>query len=235
MNQAAGKIIVLTGCSRGLGKVLAEYFAGENATVLGCGRDARAMTALSAKLGAPHSFSVVDVADDSQVRQWARGILDKHGAPDFLINNAAIINRSAPLWELESAEIERLLRTNLLGVTNCIHHFLPEMLVRSRGVVINFSSGWGRSTSPQVASYCASKWAVEGLTQSLAQDLSAAGGAVSAVAVNPGIIDTQMLRSCFGDSAAHHPGPEDWVRLAGPFLLGLGGKHNGRSLDIPSP
>jgi len=234
MKQAAGKTIVLTGCSKGLGRAMAEYFAGEGATVLGCGRDAEALAKLSAKLGAPHSFSAVDVADDSQVRDWARGILDKYGAPDLLINNAAMINRSAPLWELEAAEIETLLRTNLLGVTNCIHHFVPEMLRRSRGVVVNFSSGWGRSTSPEVASYCASKWAVEGLTQSLAQDLSAAGGTVSAVALNPGVIDTQMLRSCFGDSASHYPGPEDWVRLAGPLLLSLGRKHNGRSLDVPS-
>jgi NAD(P)-dependent dehydrogenase (short-subunit alcohol dehydrogenase family) len=213
---------------------MAEYFAAQGATILGCGRDSEALATLSAKLGTPHAFSVVDVADDSQVRHWARGILDTHDAPDLLINNAAMINRSAPLWELESAEIESLLRTNLLGVTNCIHYFVPEMLRRSKGVIVNFSSGWGRSTSPEVASYCASKWAVEGLTQSLAQDLSAAGGTVAAVALNPGIIDTQMLRSCLGDSATHYPGPEDWVRRAGPFILGLRRKDNGRSLDVPS-
>ena len=102
-------------------------------------------------------------------------------------------------------------------------------------MVVNFSSGWGRSTSPEVASYCASKWAIEGLTQSLAQDLSAAGGTVAAVALNPGIIDTQMLRSCFAEGASQYPDPADWVRIAGPFLLSLNGKHNGRSLDIPTP
>lgn len=214
---------------------MAEYFAGEGATVLGCGRDAAALSKLSAQLGSPHEFATVDVADDWQVQQWAQGILERHGAPDFLLNNAAMINRSAPLWELKSAEVEALLRTNLLGMTNCIHHFVPEMLRRATGVVVNFSSGWGRSTSPEVASYCASKWAVEGLTQSLAQDLSAAGGSVAAVALNPGIIDTQMLRSCFADGASHYPPPADWVRNAGPFLLSISNKHNGRSLDIPSP
>lgn len=214
---------------------MAEYFAGEGATVLGCGRDAAALEKLSTQLGSPHEFATVDVADDSQVQQWARSILERHGAPDFLLNNAAMINRSAPLWELKSAEVETLLRTNLLGVTNCIHHFVPEMLRRTSGVVVNFSSGWGRSTSPEVASYCASKWAIEGLTQSLAQDLSAAGGTVAAVALNPGIIDTQMLRSCFADGASHYPSPSNWVRIAGPFLLSLNGKHNGRSLDVPTP
>lgn len=233
MNRADGKIIVLTGCSKGLGKAMAEYFADAGATVLGCGRDAEALENLSMKLGPTCHFDVVDVTDDVQVQQWAQGIIRSHGAPDLLLNNAAMVNRSAPLWELNFHEVETLLRTNILGVTNCIYHFVPGMLHRGSGLIVNFSSGWGRSTSPDVASYCASKWAIEGLTQALAQDLSAAGGGVSAVAFNPGIIDTQMLRSCFGDSASHYPTPQEWVRIAGPFLLGLNRKHNGRSLDLP--
>ncbi len=235
MNRATGKTIVLTGSSRGLGRAMASYFAREGATVLGCGRDADALQKLSTELGPSHDFSLVDVADNAQVQRWAGRILDKYGAPDLLLNNAAMINRSAPLWELEAGEIESLLRTNVLGVTNCIHHFVPGMLKHGRGVIVNFSSGWGRSTSPEVATYCASKWAIEGLTQSLAQDLSSAGGTVSAIALNPGIIDTQMLRSCFGDSASHYPEPQDWVRRAGPLLLSLGVKHNGLSLDVPNP
>ena len=212
---------------------MAAYFAQEGATVFGCGRDTTALAELSEKLGPRHAFTAVDVAEDAQVQRWAEGIIERNGAPDLLLNNAAMINRSAPLWELESSEVEALLRTNLLGVTNCIHHFAPSMLKRACGVIVNFSSGWGRSTSPEVASYCASKWAIEGLTQSLAQDLSAAGGSVAAIALNPGIIDTQMLRSCFGDSASRYEGVQEWVRRAGPFLLSLGRRQNGLSLDIP--
>jgi NAD(P)-dependent dehydrogenase (short-subunit alcohol dehydrogenase family) len=81
-----------------------------------------------------------------------------------------------------------------------------------------------------VAAYCASKWAVEGLTQALAQELPAG---LAAVAVNPGIIDTEMLRTCFGDAAADYPGADEWVKRAGPFLLRLGRKDNGSSLDVP--
>lgn len=231
---SAPQTIVLTGASKGLGRAMAEYFAGAGATVLGCGRDAATLEDLSRRLGAPHDFAAVDVADDAQVERWASRILQTHGAPDLLLNNAAVINRSAPLWELDAAEIEDLLRINLLGVTHCIRRFVPAMIKRGRGVVVNFSSGWGRSTSPDVATYCASKWGVEGLTQALAQDLSAAGAKVSAVALNPGIIDTAMLRSCFGASASHYSPPTEWVRRAGPFLLGLGAKHHGRSLDVPS-
>ena len=96
-------------------------------------------------------------------------------------------------------------------------------------MIVNFSSEWGRSTSPEVAPYCATKWAVEGLTRALAQELPRG---LAAVPVNPGIIDTDMLRSCFGDSAGHYPDPREWAETAVPFLLGLGPKDNGRPLSI---
>jgi NAD(P)-dependent dehydrogenase (short-subunit alcohol dehydrogenase family) len=104
------------------------------------------------------------------------------------------------------------------------------MVARGRGVIVNFSSGWGRSTDAEVAPYCASKWAIEGLTQALAQELPSG---MAAVPLNPGIIDTAMLRSCFGSSAASHPSPEEWARRAVPFLLALGPRDNGRPLTVP--
>ena len=119
---------------------------------------------------------------------------------------------------------------NVNGVANIIRHFVPAMIARGRGVIVNFSSGWGRSTSPEVAPYCASKWAIEGLTHALSQELPAG---VAAVALNPGIIDTKMLRSCFGGEASGYPRPDEWVKQAGPFILGLTSKDNGRSLDVP--
>ena len=95
---------------------------------------------------------------------------------------------------------------------------------------MNFSSGWGRSTSPEVAPYCATKWAVEGLSQAVAQETD---GRVAIVALNPGIIDTDMLRSTFGDGAAGYPDARRWARRAVPFLARLGLKDNGRSLTAP--
>ena len=111
-----------------------------------------------------------------------------------------------------------------------IRAFVPAMVNEGRGVIVNYSSGWGRSTSPEVAVYCASKWAIEGLTQALAQELPRG---MAAVALNPGIIDTEMLRVCFGGSAASYPEPEQWVKAAGPFILRLGARDSGRSLDVP--
>jgi NAD(P)-dependent dehydrogenase (short-subunit alcohol dehydrogenase family) len=103
------------------------------------------------------------------------------------------------------------------------------MVARKRGVIVNFSSGWGRSTSPKVAPYCATKWAIEGLTQALAQELPKG---MAAVPLNPGIINTDMLQSCFGKSAHSYPSPADWSRTAVPFLLNLAAADNGESLSV---
>lgn len=91
------------------------------------------------------------------------------------------------------------------------------------------SSGWGRSTSPEVAPYCASKFAIEGLTRSLAQELPPP---VATVAVNPGVIDTGMLRRCWSDAAGAYPDASQWAPGAADFFLGLGRVHNGQSLSI---
>ena len=82
------------------------------------------------------------------------------------------------------------------------------MIEQGRGVIVNMSSGWGRSSAPEVAPYCASKWAIEGLTQSLSQELPPG---LAAVAVNPGIIDTHMLRSIWAEDSAGFPSPESRV------------------------
>ncbi|HEY5792822.1 MAG TPA: SDR family oxidoreductase, partial [Chthoniobacterales bacterium] len=88
----------------------------------------------------------------------------------------------------------------------------------------------GRSASPEVAAYCASKWAIEGLTQALAQELPAG---MAAVSLNPGIIDTDMLRECFGAAAGNYPTAAEWILRAGRFLRKLGPESNGRALTVP--
>ena len=122
-----------------------------------------------------------------------------------------------------------MIDVNIKGVTNVIRHFVPVMIERGSGVVVNFSSGWGRSTDAEVAPYCATKWAIEGLTQALAQELPAS---VAAIALNPGVINTDMLQSCFGGSASAYPSAEQWARKSVPFLLELGPRHNGQSLTV---
>lgn len=225
----ATKSIVLTGVTRGLGRALLEGLIRGGHTVFGCGRSSKAIDELNQMYGSPHRFAVVDVTSDISVQAWANSLLGAAEAPDLLINNAAIINRSAPLWELSADEFNQVTSVNINGVANVIRHFAPAMIQRGSGVIANFSSGWGHSTSPEVAPYCATKFAIEGLTQALAQELPTG---LAAVAVNPGIIDTDMLRSCFGDSAGAYPTPMEWAENAVPFFIGLNARHNGQSLTV---
>jgi NAD(P)-dependent dehydrogenase (short-subunit alcohol dehydrogenase family) len=92
---------------------------------------------------------------------------------------------------------------------------------------LTFSSYWGQSTAPEVGPYCATKWGVEGLTRSLAQELPQG---LAAVAFNPGIINTDMLRSCFGDGASSHENPANWARYAVDRLEKIGLPDNGQTI-----
>jgi len=228
--MARGRLILITGVTRGLGRAMADEFVRQGHTVLGCGRSSKEIDKLRKAAGEPHDFYPVNVASDDEVKTWASLVLNTHGAPDLLLNNAAVINPSARLWEVSARQFSEVVDINLKGVANVIRHFVPAMVKRKHGVIVNFSSGWGRSADAEVAPYCATKWAVEGLTQSLAQELPSG---MAAVAVNPGIINTEMLRSCFGASATSYPSPTNWAEVAVPFLLKLGPGDNGRPLTVP--
>jgi NAD(P)-dependent dehydrogenase (short-subunit alcohol dehydrogenase family) len=224
------RFIVITGATRGLGRAMADELIRLGHTVAGCGRSADGIVELQRQFGPPHVFDLVDVASDDQVQIWAERILKKFGPPDVLLNNAAVINRNAPLWKVSAREFSEVVAVNIHGVANVIRHFVPTMVERHTGVIVNFSSGWGRSAEAEVAPYCASKWAVEGLTQALAQELPVG---MAAVALNPGIINTEMLQSCFGSSANQYPTARQWAQEAVPFLLRLGPRDNGQPLTVP--
>lgn len=223
------KTIVITGATRGLGRSLVAAFATAGHTVIGCGRSDGHVRALRTDFPGPHSFTQVDVTDPGSVTAWANEVLLKYRAPDLLINNAALMNTPAPLWEVPPDEFAAIVAVNINGVFNVIRAFVPAMVARKSGVIVNLSSGWGRSTAPDVAPYCATKYAMEGLTLALAQELPQG---MAAVPLNPGIIDTEMLRVAFADSAASYPKPDAWAKRAAPFLLGLSAKDNGRSLTV---
>jgi NAD(P)-dependent dehydrogenase (short-subunit alcohol dehydrogenase family) len=224
------KHVVITGCTKGLGLAMARSFAARGWRISGCGTDTGQVSSLSKELGAPHLILPCDVTDAAAVEAFAGKALAASGPPDLLLNNAARVNRNAPLWEVPAAEFASVVDVNLKGVHLVCRAFLPAMIARGSGVVVNFSSGWGRSTSPEVGPYCATKWGVEGLTRALAQELPAG---LAAVPLNPGIIDTAMLRSAFGEDAAHYPSPAEWAEKAVPFLEKLGPKDNGHALTAP--
>jgi NAD(P)-dependent dehydrogenase (short-subunit alcohol dehydrogenase family) len=110
-----------------------------------------------------------------------------------------------------------------------IRAFVPAMAQRGTGVIVNLSSGWGRSTAAEVAPYCATKYAIEGLTLAMAKELPRG---MAAVPLNPGVIDTDMLRQAWAEGAGGFPKAEEWAERAAPFMLNLGAKDNGKSLSV---
>lgn len=229
-DKAKKKIVVITGVTRGLGRAMAEKFIALGHTVLGCGRKRELIDELRQKFPKRHDFDVVDITADDKVQEWMSRLHKKCGAPDLVINNAGVINPPGPLWKIDARDFSAVVDVNLIGTANVIRHFLPNMIKKHRGLIVNFSSGWGRSADKDVAPYVATKWAIEGLSLALSMEMPPGLGVV---ALNPGIINTEMLQSCFGESAAHYPSATRWAERAVPFILKLDEHDNGQALSVP--
>ncbi len=212
------RYIVITGATRGLGHALYHSFRALGHEVRGCGR----------KGG--NGIDAVDVADAKAVQRWAARLAADGFVPDLLICNAGVINAPAPLWEIDPEDFASLMAINVSGAMHSARAFIPGMITAGRGVIVNLSSGWGRSADAGVAPYCASKWAVEGLPLALSDELPAG---LAAMTLNPGVIDTDMLRTCWPEEAGSYPSPAQWVKRAAPFILRLTATDNGKQLTVP--
>ena len=225
-----GIVIVITGATAGLGQSMCEYFIKESHKVIGCGRSKAKIDKLNEKYAEERAkFYAVDVSKDGEVEVWSKEVLKEYGPPDFLINNAGVVNENQTLWNISSQEFDKVIDVNIKGPVNCIRHFVPSMVKAERGVIVNFSSTWGKSVSPEVAPYCCSKWGIEGLSKAMALELPAP---LVCVPLNPGVINTDMLQTIFGESAQRSMSPEQWIRRAGPLILSIDRSMNGRSLDV---
>lgn len=222
--------VLITGVTHGIGEALAKWLIDQGHVVYGCGRSKERIEQWSQQVGSPHDFQVVDVTDEDAVQKWCRRLQRSVPVPELVINNAAVIHDECPFVDLPAEEFDRVVEVNVLGVARVARAFLPWLLRERAGVLVNISSGWGRSVSPGVSAYCTSKWAVEGFSRALASEV---GPGVGVVAVNPGIINTAMLRQCWGSRAREFPKPEVWAEVAGPFFLKLTVLDNGKSMDIP--
>ncbi len=206
---------------------MAEEFDRRGWQVAGCSRSEESLENLSMAFGNSHCLVQTDVTQAQQVDAFAKEVLTELGTPRLLVNNAGLINRNAKLQDVSPEEFNQVLSVNLGGIHHMIRSFLPHMEEAGEGIIANFSSYWGQSTAPEVAPYCASKWAVEGLTRSLAQELP---GGLATVAFNPGVIDTQMLRSTFGDAAGSYEKPTEWAQRAVSKLEQISLEDNGQTL-----
>ena len=226
-----GKTVVITGVAQGLGRALADELIAQGHRVIGCDVDAAALAALPPQSDSP-PFALVDVTDADQVATWAHTWLEDY-PPDLLINNAGVMHPLAPLWELPVGVCDRTIDVNLKGTLHVLRAILPAMVARNSGMVVNLSARWGRVGAAGAAPFCASKWAIEGLTQALAQELPAGLGAVT---LSPGAVHTQALVTIHGaDKAAGYPAPQTWAVQAVPYLLALTPALSGQALTCPAP
>ena len=209
---------------------MADTYMAEGHTVIGCGRDPEKILDLRFGCDDKHRFDIVDVAQANKVDVWFETVDASHGVPDLIINNAALMNTPANLWDVPTKAFHQLIDVNVKGVYNVIRAFVPAMVKRGTGVIINLSSGWGRGTSPGVGPYCASKFAIEGLSQAMAQELP---DPMACIPLSPGVISTEMLATAWGEEAKQQPSPEEWVKRAAPFILNLGRAENGQSVSVP--
>ena len=228
------EVIAITGVSTGLGLAMVKWYTSRGHVVLGCARSTQKISQLNdefCKGNKPKQFTVVDIVNEADVKRWSEETISCFGAPTLLLNNASVTNNNLSLWQISAEEFNKVIDINIKGTTNVIRHFVPEMIKAGKGVVVNFSSGWGRSVSPHVAPYCASKWAIEGLSKALALELPAP---LTCVPLNPGMINTPMLQTSFGkQGAAMQETPEKWAQTACPFILSIDRSQNGRSLTVP--
>ncbi|CAO2842066.1 unnamed protein product [Amaranthus hypochondriacus] len=214
VSRGAKRTVLITGVTKGLGRALALEMAKLGHCVIGCARSQDTLNSLQTLLpnspdDSSHLLLNVDVRSNTSVQELAKLLVEKKRIPDIIVNNAGTINKNNTIWEVPAEEFDTVIDTNVKGIANMLRHFIPLMLEKKHGIIVNMSSGWGRSVAAQVAPYCASKWAVEGLTRAVAKELSSG---VAAVALSPGVVHTEMLESCFGSSASVYPKPDQCCR-----------------------
>ena len=198
------QIILITGASNGIGRCLDIDLAARGAIVVGCGRSLERLQATAAEMQRTSPLSTAiqcDVAELDQVRAMVTGVLAKFGKIDILINNAGIGMRK-PFVDTPIEVVEELMRTNYFGVVYCTHEALPSMIARGSGHIVNISSVAGKIGTPNIAGYCASKFALNGLSESLYYELAPHGVSVSVIC--PGPVRTDFNKS-FADTPPKSP------------------------------
>lgn len=194
-----GQIVVVTGASRGLGRAIALAMAEEGAVVVVTARDSQALNAVAAiieGIGASTYAMCCDVRDPAAVRALGERILDEYGRVDTLVNSAGIGLRR-PLVETTPEAWDEIFDVLVRGSMLMIKALLPAMIARERGNIINLTAPLARIETPGFAAYTAAKYAVTGLTRTLAKELRPYG--INVNGLHPGgFADTAMTRSVLG-------------------------------------
>ena len=203
--ELTGRVAVVTGGSRGIGRGIAELLADRGAAVAVAYREqelpAREFVAAVSAAGGRAWAARCDVAVAADVDAFFAGVGRELGPVDILVNNAGL-TRDAHIMFLDSARWDEVLRANLDGPYHCIRAAVRGMLMRGWGRIINISSPSARMPLPGQSGYAASKAGLEGLTRALSRDLARKGVLVNAV--SPGLIQTAMLETMPAAAKAHY-------------------------------
>ncbi len=205
-----GQVAVVTGAGRGIGRAIAIHLAQMGATVLLVARDAGSLEALSTEIAAASGSAEVmpcDLRSPEAVAALGELVRAKYERCDILLNNAGIGNQGRPLHEMAVGDWDLLMETNLRGPFLMIRALAPLMIEAGRGHIVNISSLAGKNPLPNGAAYSASKWGLNGLTYSVAEELRPYGVRVSVVA--PGSVNTGFGRGDGGKDPATKIQPED--------------------------
>lgn len=188
-----GHVAVVTGGGRGIGAAIAKKLAELGASVAVLGRSARPLKETVAAVAAGDGKGLAiecDVTDLASVERAAEQIKKELGTLKILVNNAGIGAFVQPLHQMEPKQWDAVLNTNLRGVFYCIRVFAPEMIAAGGGDIINISSLAGKNPLARGAAYAASKWGLNGLSYSVAEELRGHNIRVSVVC--PGSVDTEL-------------------------------------------
>ena len=187
----SNQVALVTGAGRGIGKSISSHLASLGATVVLCARSGSELEVLTheiASRGGKGVPLVCDVSDLPSVENARAEVERAHGRLDVLVNNAGVGSFAGPLHEMTPEDWEKVLNTNLRGVYYAIRAFAPMMIRQGGGHIVNISSLAGKNPLPNGAAYAASKWGLNGLSYSVAEELRGKNIRVSIVC--PGSVDT---------------------------------------------
>ena len=195
-NMLQGKTALITGGSRGIGKGIAVKFAGQGAKILLVGRKLSGLEPVSEEIraqGGQAACFQADVSRADQVERLAQEVLEAHDRVDILVNNAGI-SREMPFLEMPIETFDEIMTTNMRSVMLVTRAFLPGMLERKAGNIINIGSGAALRGLPGSAAYSASKAAVVCFTQALGDEVRKLEQNVRINAICPGPVDTELFQ-----------------------------------------
>lgn len=222
------KTIIVTGSGRGIGEFIAKRLGREGANIVVTGRMKENIEKVSREIndaGGRAIFVRGDITKEADVKNVINKAIREFGKVDVLVNNAGVGIRKC-LWETTVEEFEEVMDVNAKGVFLYMKNIIPEM-EKHGGLIINISSGAGRTGIATLGAYCASKFAVIGLTESAAAEVES----IKIVALCPASVDTGMFKRLFPDEEADLK-PEEVAEKVADICIHPGKYRSGESIEL---